>query len=252
MNETFFYQLLLYSWLCLAVVVFVLLLFFNAPYGRHFSAGWGPCIRSKYGWLIMEAISSLAFIGLFIAGGRIELVPVVFLLMWQAHYVHRAFIYPFSIKNANRLMPVAVVMMGSVFNLLNAYLNGRYVFSLSGGYGPEWLLDPRFISGFVLFGIGFIVNRQADQALIDLRSGRENGYYLPSGGLFNYVSCPNYLGEIMIWAGWALSTWSLAGLAFLVWTVANLAPRALAHHKWYFNRFPDYPAKRKILLPFIW
>ena len=252
MSETFFYQLLVYSWLCLAVVVFVLLLFFNAPYGRHFSADWGPCIRSKYGWLIMEAISSLVFIALFIAGGQIELVPVVFLLMWQAHYVHRAFIYPFAIKNANRLLPVAVVMMGSVFNLVNAYLNGRYVFSLSGGYAPEWLLDARFISGFVLFGVGFIVNRHADKALINLRSGRENGYYLPSGGLFNYVSCPNYLGEIMIWAGWALSTWSLAGLAFLVWTVANLAPRALAHHKWYFARFPDYPANRKVLLPFIW
>jgi steroid 5-alpha reductase family enzyme len=123
---------------------------------------------------------------------------------------------------------------------------------LSGGYAPEWLLDARFISGFVLFGVGFIVNRHADKALINLRSGRENGYYLPSGGLFNYVSCPNYLGEIMIWAGWALSTWSLAGLAFLVWTVANLAPRALAHHKWYFNRFPDYPTNRKVLLPFIW
>jgi hypothetical protein len=53
------------------------------------------------------------------------------------------------------------------------------------------------------------------------------------------------------WAGWALATWSLAGLAFAVYTGANLAPRALAHHAWYRQRFPDYPARRRALVPFV-
>jgi hypothetical protein len=53
------------------------------------------------------------------------------------------------------------------------------------------------------------------------------------------------------WAGWALATWSLAGLAFAVYTGANLAPRALAHHAWYRQRFPDNPARRRALVPFV-
>jgi 3-oxo-5-alpha-steroid 4-dehydrogenase 1 len=43
----------------------------------------------------------------------------------------------------------------------------------------------------------------------------------------------------------------LPALAFLVWTLANLIPRALDHHKWYRSEFPDYPSKRKAVLPFL-
>lgn len=75
---------------------------------------------------------------------------------------------------------------------------------------------------------------------------------IPSGGLYRFVSCPNYLGEIIEWSGWALATWSLGGLSFAVWTAANLLPRAISHHKWYRSRFPDYPPKRLAILPFIW
>jgi protein-S-isoprenylcysteine O-methyltransferase Ste14 len=63
------------------------------------------------------------------------------------------------------------------------------------------------------------------------------------------VSCPNYLGEIVEWFGWALATWSFGGLAFALYTTANLAPRALDHHAWYRRQFPDYPADRRALLP---
>ena len=55
--------------------------------------------------------------------------------------------------------------------------------------------------------------------------------------------------EIVEWLGWALLTWSPAGLAFAAWTMANLVPRARAHHRWYRERFPDYPARRKALVP---
>jgi hypothetical protein len=63
------------------------------------------------------------------------------------------------------------------------------------------------------------------------------------------VSCPNYLGEIVQWFGWALLGWSLPGLAFALFTLANLAPRAYAHHRWYLATFPDYPRDRAALLP---
>jgi protein-S-isoprenylcysteine O-methyltransferase Ste14 len=172
--------------------------------------------------------------------------------LWELHYVHRAFIYPLTIRDGHKKMPIAVVLMGLLFNLGNAYVNGRYLFSLSGGYPQSWLHDARFLAGTTLFLAGFIVNRWADLALRRLRKPGETGYRIPYGGLFRWVSCPNYLGEIVEWGGWALATWSLPGLASAVWTFANLAPRARSHHAWYHNNFAEYPAERKALIPWMW
>ena len=36
-------------------------------------------------------------------------------------------------------------------------------------------------------------------------------------------------------------TWCSPALAFAVWTLVNLLPRALHHHKWYQETFSDYP-----------
>ena len=74
-------------------------------------------------------------------------------------------------------------------------------------------------------------------------------YRIPRGGLFRWVSCPNYLGEIVEWCGWAIATWSPAGAMFAAWTIANLLPRALSNHRWCRARFPDYPSERKALIP---
>ena len=52
-------------------------------------------------------------------------------------------------------------------------------------------------------------------------------------------------------SGWALATWSLAGLSFLCFSLANLAPRALAHHRWYHQTFADYPKQRRALIPWL-
>jgi hypothetical protein len=53
------------------------------------------------------------------------------------------------------------------------------------------------------------------------------------------------------WTGFAVASWSLPGLAFALYTAANLAPRALSHHRWYQEKFPDYPRERRALIPFV-
>ena len=70
--------------------------------------------------------------------------------------------------------------------------------------------------------------------------------------MYRWISCPNYFGEIIEWIGWAIATWSLAGLAFALWTAANLVPRAYSHHQWYRESFTDYPPERKALVPRLW
>jgi steroid 5-alpha reductase family enzyme len=77
-----------------------------------------------------------------------------------------------------------------------------------------------------LFLAGFIINRGADHVLRNLRKPGVAGYKIPYGGLYRWISCPNYFGEIITWIGWAVVTWSLPGLAFAAWTAANLVPRA--------------------------
>ncbi len=117
--------------------------------------------------------------------------------------------------------------------------------------GVEWLISPAFIIGTTIWLGGYIINLSSDRTLRHLRAPGETGYKIPHGGLFEYISCPNYFGEILEWAGWAILTWSLAGFVFALWTVANLAPRARSHHKWYQEKFSDYPPERKALIPFV-
>ncbi|WP_348787702.1 3-oxo-5-alpha-steroid 4-dehydrogenase [Leifsonia sp. NPDC080035] len=236
--------------LALAVVTFVALCFIVAPYGgRHGRPGWGPTVPARVGWVVMEAPASLAFLAFYLLGAhRFETVPLLFLLLWQAHYVQRAFVYPFLMRSGSR-MPVLVMLLAILFNLLNAWINARWV-SEYGTYALTWLADPRFWIGLLLFGCGYALNVGSDRILRALRRGGE-GYRIPSGGGFRYVSSPNYLGEIVEWIGWAIATWSVAGAAFALYTIANLAPRAMANHRWYTETFPDYPRDRRALVPYL-
>lgn len=253
MNERAFFDILIIGWFLLAIVFFITLFYVSAPYGRHIRSGWGPTINNKLGWIIMETPAPLVFIVCFILGNNTNTITIlVFFGLWLLHYMHRAFIYPFSLRGTANRMPVVIISFALLFNTVNGYLNGRYIFTFSGGYTNEWLGDPRFIAGLVLFLTGFIINRQADNTLRHLRQPSESGYKISHEGLFRWISCPNYFGEIIIWTGWAVATWSLPGLAFAIWTAANLVPRARAHHAWYRERFPEYPPERKALLPGVW
>ena len=252
MKEITLFNCLLVAWFALAVVVFISLYFIAAPYGRHARKGWGYAIGNKMAWIIMEAPSPIIFATCFLLGNvKVNAVIIVFLVLYEAHYVHRAFIYPFTLRTGKKV-PLSIISFGFFFNIVNGYINGRYIFTFSGGYADSWMLDPRFILGVTLFVLGYIINRQSDLALRDLRKEGGTGYKISYSRFYRWVSSPNYLGEIMIWVGWAIATWSLPGLAFAFWTVANLLPRARANHAWYRQTFPDYPPERKALLPRIW
>jgi 3-oxo-5-alpha-steroid 4-dehydrogenase 1 len=250
-TEQVFFDGVLWTTLGLSVVTFVALFVVTAPYGRHTRKGWGPSLPSTLGWVIMEAPASLAFLGFFLVGeSRADAAPLALLALWQLHYFNRAFVYPFRRRGGDKPMPAAVVAMGFAFNVANAYLNARFV-SHFARYGDRWLVDPRFLVGAALFVFGFVVNQHSDRVLRRLRAPGEQGYKIPHGGLYRFVSAPNYFGEIVEWIGWALASWSPAGVAFAVWTAANLVPRAWSNHRWYRQRFADYPTGRRALVPFI-
>lgn len=248
----------IYEWMLwisfpLAIIIFITLLFVTAPYGRHKRSGWGRSIPDWLGWFIMESPSAIVFLLCFWYGEVQKTMPLlIFFIMWESHYFHRAFIYPFQIAGKKNSMPISVVLMGVFFNLGNSYLNGGNIYLFSERYSSAWLKSPQMIVGIALFVSGFIINKWADKTLRNLRDNGKNGYQIPYGGLYQWISCPNYFGEIIEWMGWAIATWSLPGLAFAVWTFANLAPRAQANHKWYQQRFSSYPKERKAFIPGLW
>ena len=233
-----------------AIISFIILLFVSAPYGRFNRPGWGPVIQAKWAWFIMELPAMLVILIFFIMNrGWESAVGIIFILLWEVHYVHRTLIYPLTFKGGKKSFPLLLVLFAIIFNSLNGFLNGTYLYEIHQ-YPLDWLLDIRFLAGLVIFISGFVINRRSDRILADLRTN-SNQYQIPSGGLFKYVSNPHYFGEILEWTGWAILTWSPAGLAFAIFTFANLAPRAISHHKWYKSKFHNYP-ERKILVPFIW
>lgn len=253
MNELWIYNMATVAFIVVAIVIFFSLFFVTAPYGRHAKSGWGPPVNNRLGWILMEAPASLLLLFYAVIGNRpVNCTLMVMILIWQSHYLHRAFIYPFTIRGS-RTMPASIMLFGFLFNLANTYIQGRWLFTFSGetAYSIQWLSDPRFWAGTVLFYCGFAVNKHSDFVLRNLRKPGETGYRIPAGGMYRVISCPNYFGEILEWSGWAILTWSLAGFVFAIWTASNLVPRALSHHRWYRETFPDYPPGRRAVFPFI-
>jgi protein-S-isoprenylcysteine O-methyltransferase Ste14 len=252
-SERSFHHDLLIGWCVVAVATVPYLFFWSAPYGRHAREGWGPRIHRTVGWVVMESPSAIGFVVLYaIAPRRPGLVALVFLGLWELHYVNRAFIFPFRMRGGQKQMPLAVAASAVAFNCGNVYLNARWLSALGPEYPTSWLADPRFLVGAALFAAGFAINYHADAVLRGLRRDAGAGYQIPRGGLYRFISCPNYFGELIEWSGWALLTWSFAGATFALWTAANLVPRAITHHKWYRAQFPDYPPERKAILPLLW
>jgi len=238
-------------WVYAAITVATILFttFISAPYGRHEREGWGPVLPAKVGWVAMELPSVLVAIGAFVVGAQADqLVPRLLLGVWLLHYLQRTLIFPFLMRGKAKKMPLVLAAVAFAYTSFNAWINLHHVGDV-GHYPTEWLSDPRFLGGLALFLVGYYVNLRSDHILRTLRAPGESGYKIPHGFLYRWVSSPNYLGEMMEWFGWALMTWSLPGLFFALYTVANLGPRAMTNHRWYQETFPDYPTERKALIP---
>ena len=252
MTDPELYDLAFKGWLGLSAVVFIALQFVTAPYGRMGRPGWGPTIPSRIAWPLMEtpAVGAiLVFWGL--AGFPMDTGGLALLAMWQLHYLHRTFIYPLRARSDGRGVPAFIALLGGATNVAIGYLVGAWLFGVGPTLDATWLSDPRFLVGGALFAGGMALNIHSDNLLRGLRTDGDTRYHIPRGGGFRWVSCPNYLGEIVEWVGFAIASWSPGGLAFVVWTLANLLPRALSSHRWYRERFEDYPEDRRAVFPFI-
>ncbi len=240
-------------------VVFVALYHIDAGYGKMISDKWGPTLNNRIGWMLMEMPVFVVMIFLWGKSAvRFESPYWVFFLIFQTHYFQRSFIFPFLIKG-NSKMPFSIMILSIIWNVINGYIQGYWLFHLAPKYFPyaaDWLCSWQFITGVCIFALGMIINIHSDYVIRHLRKPGDTKHYLPRKGLYRFVTSANYFGEIVEWLGWTILTWSWAGLVFFWFTCCNLIPRSNSIYNKYKAEFADeFDACRprlKRIFPFIY
>ena len=243
-----FYKFL-FLWIFLGFCIFLYLIFSKtiAPYGRHSNSEWGITIDNKWGWFWME-LPALVVMPVTVLISPVEKNEIIVLILslWILHYFYRSILFPIKLKTKGKKMPFLIVISAFIFNLFNGFFVGYEIGNMSQlDFGINTLI------GLIIFFTGMYINRSSDNKLISLRKDNKE-YQIPQGGMFDFISCPNYFGEIVEWIGFAIIVLNLGTLSFALWTAFNLIPRALNHHNWYINYFKEYPDKRKALIPYIY
>lgn len=237
----------------LAVVYFIGQIIKPIPYGRHASGSGRLPIPIRIAKVIIGVIPNVVFFTLtyFVAGQHFDEAPnIIFFCLYIIHYLERSFVTPlisrYSHNKIRLWIPLSLFLTGLLFSYINAEFIG------SAEYCDNYLYDPRFVLGLIIFIIGFAMNRAADYQLVFMRkSWSDTKYSIPKGPLYFLISCPNYFGEGLQWFGWAVMTWSVAGVVTWLLSEATFIPRSRQNHKWLRNQFLDYPTIRKGLIPFI-
>ncbi|XP_048754965.2 3-oxo-5-alpha-steroid 4-dehydrogenase 1-like isoform X2 [Ostrea edulis] len=232
----------------------VTLQFTTAPYGRYTRSGWGYLLPSKLAWFVQElpsfvvpllVLSRWRYEDLNIINNNNKVLIGCFLL----HYFHRTFIFPLRIRGG-KPVPMFPFLAAVFFCSVNGALQTCGLL-LEKAEIRHWLQQARFYTGIGIFFTGMYINVRSDILLTRLRGKKERAYQTPKGFLFEYVSGANFLGEILEWGGFAVACNNLPSAAFAIFTCCNIGPRAFHHHRFYREKFDDYPENRKALIPFL-
>jgi 3-oxo-5-alpha-steroid 4-dehydrogenase 1 len=232
----------------------------TAPYGRFGDGRAWRGVSPRAGWFLMELPAMVCFWFFYLRGPRAgALVPSILAGVWTIHYLNRGFAFPLLMrapKDASRSFSYFVLLAGMGVVSVHAYLHGSFIGGLGAHLDDAWLADPRLSIGLALWALGFALNVHSDAVLRGLRTPEEvargeHVYRIPERGGFRLVTNPSYFGELILWLGFALATWSLPGVFILAISAANLVPRAIANDRWYRQRFADYPKDRRVLIPYV-
>ncbi|RPD57741.1 hypothetical protein L226DRAFT_615174 [Lentinus tigrinus ALCF2SS1-7] len=217
--------------------------------------------------------------------------PTFLAALFLTHYLNRALISPLRTpsRSTSHLSVVLSAVVFNTLNgsLLGAYLSSPPAQAFLAGAFQR----PLFWFGVALWAAGFAGNIYHDEILLNIRrnakakgkdkapganadaddnngkdkKSRGEHYAVPHGALYRFISYPNYFCEWAEWLGFALaaapapSFVSVAAFTasvtppwiFFFNEIWAMLPRAYRGHKWYHNRFPDYPKERKAVIPFV-
>ena len=204
---------------------------------------------------MMEAPVFIVMLYMWASNGASTALPAFLaFLLFELHYFQRSFIFPMLMKGKSR-MPIAIMLMGITFNVINGLLIGTSLFVFPPSLfneGIAYLAHPTAILGIAIFFVGMAINLHSDHVIRHLRQPGDTRHYLPQKGFYRYVTSANYFGELVEWTGFALLCSTPAAWLFVVWTAANLIPRAAAIHRHYREEFGEAVGTRKRVIPFVY
>lgn len=250
------FDLLLWTMTVTAAVVFVSLYFVTAGYGQFRTKQWGWSIDNRLAWVLMEAPAFLTMLVLWLSTGSSTAQPAFLLfLLYMLHYAQRSFVFPLLMSGHSQ-MPVVIMAMGMTFNIVNGIMQGGGLFWFPNpdfAEGTAYLTRWNALLGIAVFLLGMAINLHSDHVIRHLRQPGDTRHYLPQRGMYRYVTSANYLGELLEWTGFAIAAATPAAWVFVIWTAANLVPRAHAIHKKYRAEFGNIAVgQRKRIIPFIY
>ncbi|KAI0790588.1 3-oxo-5-alpha-steroid 4-dehydrogenase-domain-containing protein [Abortiporus biennis] len=216
--------------------------------------------------------------------------PAFLASLYLLHYLNRALISPLRTPSRSK-SHIIVPFSAISFNVVNGFLLGAYLSSDQALTFLEGAFDrPLFWVGITLWVFGLVGNLLHDEILLNIRRkakakgkgkatsddstddnngkkklNKQEHYAIPHGLLYRLISYPNYFCEWIEWFGFALAASPFPSFVsfpaflgsltpphlFLLAEFFTMIPRAYKGHKWYHNKFPDYPKERKAVIPFL-
>lgn len=158
------------------------------------------------------------------------------------HFVKRTLEVLFVHKYSGYMQTFTFVIIVVTYALIGGMISGLNVKAIPA-------MDALFYLGIVLFIIGEVGNYYHHKLLADLRSGT-TGYFIPRGGWFKYATCPHYFFELLAWLGIVLMSRHLFTVLAFIAMFGYLTGRSIKTRAWYRERFKDYPADRKFMIPY--
>jgi len=124
--------------------------------------------------------------------------------------------------------------------------------------GAELLTIPNIL-GVVLFLYASYHHNYVHVQFANFRKDREGkvtgtGHVIPHGGWFEYVSCPHYLAEILIYIAMAIvgGLAHMTLLSVIIFVLDNQVVAAYISHRWYKETYKEkYPKNRRAIIPFL-
>jgi len=109
------------------------------------------------------------------------------------------------------------------------------------------------ICAVILFFVAWRKQFESHKIFAELKTKMAHNHSIPHGGWFQYVSCPHYFAEILIYLSLAiiLGTNHQTGWLVFVWVLTNQIIAGLMSHWWYQKTFPNYPTRRKAVIPYV-
>jgi protein-S-isoprenylcysteine O-methyltransferase Ste14 len=248
-NESFF---TLFCILSIALAGYLFYKSFKKPqnHGKLFkqeNVKWGT-MRSGWAFFIINIIPALVFAYNVLVYGQMTAaiepinVPVIAYLVFR---LYRAFIYPFRRSRHSKPWPIEVVLYYLGINTLLAIVEARTIMFEYWGFSGAF--------NYVLAGIYLIalyINVTTDFIMCAKRTGKKNGYRLLRGGLFDYVSQPNYAAEVVMWISWIMTcSFSIGTVTVIAFMFTLFIGRSKLLHKWNQEYFRTWGLKTTPIIP---